>query len=75
MDNLVTTELYDGIAMFHAGTVGLRHIYDRIREFEKELGERWKPAPLLQRLAAENKTFRTMTLNIVFKSLPCAIAD
>jgi 3-hydroxyacyl-CoA dehydrogenase len=47
-----------GGPMFYASTVGLRHIHDRICEFEKDLGARWKPAPLLRRLAAENKSFR-----------------
>jgi 3-hydroxyacyl-CoA dehydrogenase len=47
-----------GGPMFYANTVGVAAIYERIREFEKELGKRWNPAPLLQRLAAENKTFR-----------------
>jgi 3-hydroxyacyl-CoA dehydrogenase len=47
-----------GGPMFYADSIGLRHVYDRIREFEKELGARWKPAPLLQRLATESKTFR-----------------
>ena len=61
---LVVTIHQDGVAliqsgpMFYAGTVGLRRIYDCICEFERDLGARWKPARLLQRLAAENKSFR-----------------
>ena len=47
-----------GGPMFYAGTVGVRRIYDRICQFEREFGARWKPAPLLRRLAAENKSFR-----------------
>lgn len=47
-----------GGPMFYADSVGIARIYDRICEFENELGERWKPAPLLQRLAAQNKSFR-----------------
>jgi 3-hydroxyacyl-CoA dehydrogenase len=47
-----------GGPMFYADSVGLCHIYDRICQFEKELGQHWKPAPLLQRLAAEGKSFR-----------------
>jgi 3-hydroxyacyl-CoA dehydrogenase len=46
-----------GGPMFHAGLVGLDRIYQRVCEFEKEHGERWKPAPLLARLAAEKMTF------------------
>jgi len=47
-----------GGPMFYADTVGLGRIYDRICEFERELGERWKPAPLVRRLATEGKSFR-----------------
>jgi len=47
-----------GGPMFYADTVGLRRIYDRVCQFERELGQRWKPAPLLQRLATEGKSFR-----------------
>jgi 3-hydroxyacyl-CoA dehydrogenase len=47
-----------GGPMFYADTMGLLRIYDRICEFESELGERWKPAPLLKRLATEGKGFR-----------------
>jgi hypothetical protein len=37
--------------MFYADTVGLRKICERVREFG------WKPAALLERLAAEGKVF------------------
>jgi 3-hydroxyacyl-CoA dehydrogenase len=47
-----------GGPMFYAGRVGLRKIYDRISAFHRELGDRWTPAPLLERLAREGKTFR-----------------
>lgn len=46
-----------GGPMFWADTLGLKQVYDRIVEFEKEHGDRWKPAPLLARLAAEGATF------------------
>jgi 3-hydroxyacyl-CoA dehydrogenase len=42
---------YRGGPMFYADTVGLQKIYDRVREFG------WNPALLLERLAAEGKTF------------------
>jgi 3-hydroxyacyl-CoA dehydrogenase len=48
---------YRGGPMWHAGTVGLRQVYERIREFESRHGHWWKPAPLLEKLAAEGKTF------------------
>ena len=44
--------------MFYADTIGLAHIHDRIAAFHRELGPRWKPAPLLARLAREGSTFR-----------------
>jgi 3-hydroxyacyl-CoA dehydrogenase len=49
---------FRGGPMFHADSVGLARILDRVRAFHRELGERWKPAPLLERLAAAGSTFR-----------------
>jgi 3-hydroxyacyl-CoA dehydrogenase len=47
-----------GGPMFHADTVGLPKILERIKEFEKRHGSAlWAPAPLLERLAASGKTF------------------
>ena len=46
-----------GGPMFYADTVGLQKVYDRIVEFHKQHGERWKPAPLLEKLAKEGKRF------------------
>ncbi len=48
---------YRGGPMWYAGTIGLARVYERIREFEKQHGKLWTPAPLLQRLAEEGKTF------------------
>jgi 3-hydroxyacyl-CoA dehydrogenase len=48
---------YRGGPMWYADTVGLKAVYERIREFEKEHGALWTPAPLLKRLAEEGKTF------------------
>jgi 3-hydroxyacyl-CoA dehydrogenase len=42
---------YRGGPMWYADTVGLKKVYDRVREFQ------WEPAPLLQRLAAAGSTF------------------
>ena len=39
--------------MFYADRVGLKTIYDRVATFHRELGQRWAPAPLLERLAKE----------------------
>jgi 3-hydroxyacyl-CoA dehydrogenase len=46
-----------GGPMWYADTVGLKKVYDRICEFHKQHGELWEPAPLLKRLAEEDKGF------------------
>lgn len=47
-----------GGPMFYAGTVGLPKVLERIREFEARHGSApWAPAPLLQRLAEDGRTF------------------
>jgi 3-hydroxyacyl-CoA dehydrogenase len=48
---------YRGGPMWHADTVGLKKVYERIRDFQERLGNWWEPAPLLQRLAEQGKTF------------------
>ena len=48
---------YRGGPMWYADTVGLKKVYARIQEFEKQHGNLWAPAPLLKRLAEESKTF------------------
>ena len=48
---------YRGGPMWYADTVGLQKVYQRICEFERQHGELWKPAPLLQRLAERGETF------------------
>jgi len=37
--------------------MGLKKVYDRILEFEKQHGALWEPAPLLKQLAEEGKNF------------------
>ena len=46
-----------GGPMFYADTIGLKNVYDRVCEFQKQHGELWTPAPLLKKLAEEGKTF------------------
>ena len=46
-----------GGPMWHADTIGLKAVYDRICEFHREYGEMWRPAPLLKRLAEQEKRF------------------
>ena len=48
---------YRGGPMWYADTVGLKNVYDRIREFHQQHGSLWEPAPLLKHLVATGKTF------------------
>jgi len=48
---------YRGGPMWYADTVGLKTVYERVSEFQRQFGELWQPAPLLARLAAEGATF------------------
>ena len=48
---------YRGGPMWYADAVGLKRVYDRIREFHQQHGEIWEPAPLLKQLAEQGKTF------------------
>jgi 3-hydroxyacyl-CoA dehydrogenase len=52
-----------GGPMFFADRTGLAAIHDRIVAFHREFGQRWAPAPLLARLAAEGGTFRDRDRN------------
>jgi 3-hydroxyacyl-CoA dehydrogenase len=49
--------------MWYADTVGLKKVYERICEFQTRHGEIWTPAPLLQRLAEQGKTFSDFAKN------------
>jgi 3-hydroxyacyl-CoA dehydrogenase len=48
---------YRGGPMWYADTVGLKNVYDRILEFQKQHGELWEPAPLLKKLVDQGKGF------------------
>jgi len=48
-----------GGPMFYADLVGLPRVLAAIERFHRDFGPRWQPAPLLQRLAAEGRTFRS----------------
>jgi 3-hydroxyacyl-CoA dehydrogenase len=48
-----------GGPMFYADTVGLPTVLSRVRQYREQFGDYWKPAPLLERLAAEGKTFHS----------------
>ena len=49
--------VYRGGPMFYADTVGLTTVLDKLREFEVKFGDDFKPAPLLEKLAAEGGAF------------------
>ena len=46
-----------GGPMFHADTLGLVHVAERIRHYHGQCGHYWQPSPLLEKLAAGNMTF------------------
>lgn len=49
---------YVGGPMFYADTVGLKHVLERIEHYRARLGnDYWQPAPLLERLARQGKSF------------------
>jgi 3-hydroxyacyl-CoA dehydrogenase len=50
---------YRGGPMFYADTVGLKHIVEALRKFQAMNAADFKPAPLLERLAAEGQGFNT----------------
>ena len=48
---------YRGGPMWYADTVGLKNVYARISELHARHGAWWEPAPLLKKLAEEEKKF------------------
>jgi 3-hydroxyacyl-CoA dehydrogenase len=50
--------VYTGGPMFWAGQIGLRHVVERLKALQAERGDFYKPAPLLEKLAAAGKTFQ-----------------
>jgi 3-hydroxyacyl-CoA dehydrogenase len=52
---------YRGGPMWYADSLGLKKVYDRIREFHQQHGSQWEPAPLLKHLAESGKTFADFT--------------
>jgi 3-hydroxyacyl-CoA dehydrogenase len=49
-----------GGPMYHADQIGLGKILGRIRELRRTHGEMWRPAALLERLAAEGRGFASL---------------
>lgn len=52
--------VYLGGPMFWADAIGLDKILETLKKFEKEYGEVWKPAPLLEKLVSEGKGFKDL---------------
>jgi 3-hydroxyacyl-CoA dehydrogenase len=48
---------YRGGPMFHADTIGLDVVLARVREYRARYGDVWQPAPLLEQLVAEHRSF------------------
>jgi 3-hydroxyacyl-CoA dehydrogenase len=49
-----------GGPMFYADLVGVKTVYERVAAFHREFGDRWTPAPLLERLSREGRTFQEL---------------
>jgi 3-hydroxyacyl-CoA dehydrogenase len=48
---------FRGGPMWYADAVGLKKVYQRVEEFHRQHGAVWRPAPLLEKLAASGRTF------------------
>src|SRR3546814_15573556 len=48
---------FRGGPMYYADRVGLNTVLARVRELHARCGDWWKPAPLLEKLAPEGRTF------------------
>ena len=46
-----------GGPMFYADTVGLPVVLDRVKTYRRRFGDYWQPAPLLEQLVAEGRSF------------------
>jgi 3-hydroxyacyl-CoA dehydrogenase len=51
---------YRGGPMFWAGLVGLDKILERLKDLQGSYGDDFRPAALLERLAAEGKNFSSL---------------
>jgi 3-hydroxyacyl-CoA dehydrogenase len=49
--------VYRGGPMFYADAIGLKTVLAKIKAFQAEYGDDFKPAALLEKLAAEGATF------------------
>ncbi|MFZ0500941.1 MAG: 3-hydroxyacyl-CoA dehydrogenase NAD-binding domain-containing protein [Steroidobacteraceae bacterium] len=51
--------VYTGGPMFWGDAIGLARVVSNLKEMEAEYGDAFRPSPLLERLAAQAKTFTT----------------
>jgi len=49
--------IYRGGPMRYADSIGLENVYKTLLEYQEKFGDEFKPAPLLERLVKEGKTF------------------
>ena len=49
--------VYRGGPMWYADTVGLKKVYERVKQFHQQHGVLWEPAPLLKELAESGGSF------------------
>jgi 3-hydroxyacyl-CoA dehydrogenase len=52
--------IYRGGPMFYADLIGPDKVLAKMKEFEATMGEDFKPAPLLEKVVAENKRFQDL---------------
>lgn len=52
--------VYRGGPMFYAEQVGLANVLEKLKQFEKDFGEAFAPAPLLEEAVAEGKSCREL---------------
>lgn len=52
-----------GGPMFHADTIGLRNVLERVKHWQSIFGDYWKPSPLLVELAATDSSFAAYDRN------------
>ncbi len=52
--------IYRGGPMRYADHIGLENIYNDLLKFKAEHGDEWTPAPLLERLVKEGKSFKDL---------------
>ena len=48
---------HHGGPMFYADTVGLPAVLAKVKEYRARFGDYWQPAPLLERMVAEGRSF------------------